>query len=230
MFGPDKRKRDGLQPQCRTCRRRSSLKYTKTEKGKATGQRAKKQYRQTDKGRETEKQYKSTERYKTAARAYSKSYRQREDKQDILRRWLQSPKRKAYAAQYWKVEKNKLRMKEHQQRYNQSEKGNHKSEEDPNSAAELCRQGGAGHLAADGGQRLCLRAEKWITLSLHPGRLQDGLQMREGHGGHATHVAAYVRVAARNGWGRSPDRAGVGWLADADDGRAVQSLGPGSQG
>ena len=59
-FGPDKRKRDGLQPQCRTCRRLSALKYTKTEKGKATVERAKKRYRQTDKGRETEKQYKST--------------------------------------------------------------------------------------------------------------------------------------------------------------------------
>jgi 5-methylcytosine-specific restriction endonuclease McrA len=135
MFGPDKRKRDGLQSQCRTCRRLSALKYTKTEKGKATVERAKKQYRQTDKGRETEKQYKSTERYKATARAYTRSYRQREDKQDILRRWEQSPKRKAYKAQYWKAEKNKRRMKEHQQRYNRSEKGKHKAERQRRSAA-----------------------------------------------------------------------------------------------
>src|SRR5687768_16677816 len=49
--------------------------------------------------------------------------------------WLRSPKRKAYAAQYWKTEKNKLRMKEHQRRYNQSEKGKLKAEKQRQSPA-----------------------------------------------------------------------------------------------
>src|SRR5262245_32605305 len=95
MFGPDKRKRDGLQPQCRTCRRLSVLKYNKSEKGKSTRQIAKKRYRQTAKGQQKERQYKQTEKYKETARLYARKYREREDKQDILRRWEQSPKRKA---------------------------------------------------------------------------------------------------------------------------------------
>src|SRR5215831_2694978 len=118
MFGPDKRKRDGLQPQCRTCRRRSALKYTKTEKGKATVRKAKKRYRQTPKGKETERAYKQTEGYKEYARGYSRKYYRREDKQDIVRAWGKSPKKKAYSAQYWKKEENKLRMKAHQRKYN----------------------------------------------------------------------------------------------------------------
>lgn len=49
--------------------------------------------------------------------------------------WRKSPKRKAYNAQYWKIEKNKLRMKEHQRRFNQSEKGKQKLERQRQSAA-----------------------------------------------------------------------------------------------
>src|SRR5687767_698247 len=96
LFGPDKRKRDGLQPQCRTCRRNTALKYTKTDKGRATNLRAKKRYRQTAKAQETARQYKQTEKYKEYSRRYTANYRLREDKQDILRRLQQSPKRKAY--------------------------------------------------------------------------------------------------------------------------------------
>jgi|SRR5688572_22963234 len=77
MFGPDKRKRDGFRTQCQTCRRTLALKYTKTEKGKATARKAKAGYIQTAKGRETIKQYKSTEGYREAARVYTKWYRQR---------------------------------------------------------------------------------------------------------------------------------------------------------
>jgi hypothetical protein len=128
MFGPDKRKRDGLQPQCRPCRRVTALKYTKTEKGKATCRKAKKRYIQTTKGQEKIRQYKQTEKYKAAARLYSANYRLREDKQDIVRRWQDNPKRKAYNAQYWKLEGNRLRMQAHQRRFNQSEKGKLKAE------------------------------------------------------------------------------------------------------
>ena len=135
MFGPDKRKRDGLQPQCRTCRRISALKYTKTAKGKEAGRKAKIRYSQTAKGKETARQYKQTEKCKEAARIYTRNYRQREDKQDILLRYSKSPKRKAYNARYWKTEKNRLRMQEHQRRYNQSEKGKKKAERQRQSAA-----------------------------------------------------------------------------------------------
>jgi 5-methylcytosine-specific restriction endonuclease McrA len=135
MFGPDKRKRDGLQPQCRTCRRITALKYTKTDKGRKTNLRAKKRYRQSTKGLETERRYKQTEKYKAYARRYTANYRLREDKQDILRRLQQSPKRKTYNAAYWKIEKNKLRMQAHQRRYNQSEKGRQKLERQRQSTA-----------------------------------------------------------------------------------------------
>ena len=80
MFGPDKRKPDGLQYQCRACRRISALKYTKTAKGKETYRKAKQRYRQTAKGQEKERQYKQTEKYKKYSRAYTKAYNQREDK------------------------------------------------------------------------------------------------------------------------------------------------------
>lgn len=113
MFGPDKRKRDGLQPQCRICRRRSALKSTKTGKGKETVRRAKKRYRQTAKGQEKERQYKQTEKYKEAARLYARNYRQRDGFKDKLRKYQQATKFKEYNAQYWKIEKNKQRMKDH---------------------------------------------------------------------------------------------------------------------
>lgn len=134
LFGPDKRKRDGLQPQCRTCRRISALKYTKTAKGRATVRKAKKRYHQTVKGQETVKRYKSTERYREAARVYAKGYRQRPDYKE-KQLWLKSPKRKAYNATYWKKVENAIRMKEHQRRYNLSEKGKQKMERQRQSVA-----------------------------------------------------------------------------------------------
>lgn len=79
---------DGHQPRCKACTKAANKKWSKTDKGKATGKRAMTTYRVTDKSKAAQKKYNESEKGKTFRAAHDqlpktiatrKAYRETEE-------------------------------------------------------------------------------------------------------------------------------------------------------
>ena len=94
-FFRNRRKRDGLQSQCKICQR----KYQQSEKYKQSKQ----QYQQSEKFKQSKRKYRQSEKYKQSKRQYEQSEKYKQSRQQ----YRQSERGKQYRQQYRQSERSK---------------------------------------------------------------------------------------------------------------------------